>query len=160
MGNQQISSELKDLIEIPEMEGYYTDGNGALYSTKRYASPRLLRQSDHYGNNTVQPYKRLKIGGKARLAHRVIASVHVGRQLRRGEHVNHIDGNAINNALSNLEVVTHQENVLHAVKNNLYCSGADWYAARGLRCPEGREISETRSWSPERTVKAHECTAP
>lgn len=158
MGNQQESSKRKDLTEIPEMENYYTDCKGELYSTKRYAEPRRLGQYDHYGRSD-QPYRRVCMGGKLHLVHRVVARVLVGRELLSDEQVNHIDGLAINNALSNLEVVTHKENVKHAKDSGLYCSGPAWYAARGMSKQECGKSSETRSRSPERTVKAHECAS-
>lgn len=159
MANQQESSDSLGLIEIPGLDGYFTDGNGRIYSTKRGAVPKLMTDYDHYGNHSSQPHKRLKIGGKLQLAHRVIARVICGRELLASELVNHVDGCTANNSLSNLEIVTHKENVQHAVSNGLYCSGAAWYAARGVGFPEGRESSETRSYRPERTMKAHECAA-
>lgn len=75
---------------------------------------------------------RVKIDKKLQLLHRVLASIHVGRPLLKSEVVNHIDGNTVNNHLDNLEVVSQRENVQHATANNLYCSGDDWYKARGI----------------------------
>lgn len=144
MADQQESSHSLNLKSIPEMDGYYAAINGDIYSCKRNNIPKIMKQRDHFGNHTNQPYKRLKVNGKHMLAHRVIASLLIGRQLMKTEQVNHIDGNASNNCLDNLEIVTHEENVKHAVDRGLYCNGPAWYAARGMSCPEGRESSETR----------------
>lgn len=125
-----------DLIAIPECNGYFTDGFGNIFSTRR-GGLHQMQPHDHYGNHSNQPYKRLTIEGKSQFVHRIVARVLVGRKLLDNEHVNHKDGNASNNALSNLEIVTHQENVQHATINKLYCHGRAWYAARGLSDPEG-----------------------
>ena len=37
-----------------------------------------------------------------------------------------------NNVYENLELASHHEQVAHAVQNGLYCSGKEWYKARGL----------------------------
>ena len=137
MDNQQESSQFLDLIEIPELLGYYADKYGNIYSTKRSALPKLLKQCNHYGKS-AQPYKRLKIAGKAQLSHRVLASIIKKRPLTVDEMVNHLDGNGQNNNLDNLEIVSHKQNVQHAVDNGLYCSGKRWYLARGLEIPRNR----------------------
>lgn len=135
MGDQQESSSLTDLIEIPGYKGYWTDGKGAIYSTKRSPGPRRISASKHVARGR-KTYRRVKVDGKAHLEHRVMAAVHVGRPLNESEVINHVDGNTTNNELSNLQVTSHKENVRHAVENNLYCSGKEWYRSRGLEVPE------------------------
>lgn len=49
--------------------------------------------------------------------HRHLASIKVGRWIDGDEHVHHIDGNKLNNDLSNLEVLTNSE---HAKLHNPY----------------------------------------
>jgi hypothetical protein len=58
----------------------------------------------------------LKKGKKSvyRLVHCLVASVFIGPKLS-GMDVNHKDGNKLNNHLSNLEYVTHAQNMLHAI---------------------------------------------
>ena len=130
MGNQQVSVNHTNLIPIPARSGYYTDGLGNILSTKQ-KNVKILKKRLHYGKSK-NPYIKTKVGDTNALAHRIIASVHVGRPLLSTEVVNHINGVTTDNALSNLEVVDHRQNVKHAVENKLYCSGEAWYKARGL----------------------------
>jgi hypothetical protein len=50
----------------------------------------------------------------------------------KGHDCNHIDGNKLNNKLSNLEYVSHQKNVIHAIKLGLkkFKYGADNHASK------------------------------
>ena len=67
-------------------------------------------------------YKFVRIGKKSYPLHRVVASTFIPNPENKPQ-VNHIDGNKTNNAVSNLEWVTNQENVQHAVKLGLRGSG-------------------------------------
>ena len=75
-------------------------------------------------------YKRLRFctEGKSKLVylHRILAEVYLENADNK-PCVNHIDGNKLNNDLSNLEWVTYSENTQHAVLNNLHISGEDCY---------------------------------
>jgi hypothetical protein len=43
--------------------------------------------------------------------HRIIAEQKIGRKIRKGEDVNHIDGNPLNNKPDNLEVLSHRDHM-------------------------------------------------
>lgn len=131
MGNQQARLTTQDLLQIPEMDNYFVDLVGNIYSTVKSIEPKKLKPYQHFGRRR-KPYIRVSLKHKHYLLHRLIASTKVGRKLYKHEVVNHIDGDTSNNALSNLEVVSQHENVQHAVANNLYCSGDAWYVARGI----------------------------
>lgn len=57
-----------------------------------------------------------------RLVHRLVAEVHIPNPDKLAE-VNHIDGNKLNNAVSNLEWVSREDNKKHAVKHGLTARG-------------------------------------
>lgn len=61
-----------------------------------------------------QGYIRTTLGD----VHRLMAKTFL-RELKKGEQVNHIDGNKLNNQLYNLEIVTAKQNQQHALKNGL-----------------------------------------
>jgi hypothetical protein len=61
-----------------------------------------------YGN-----YWHVKVNGKNYLLHRLIAIAFLTNPEDKPQ-VNHIDGNASNYSLSNLEWVTNQENQIHS----------------------------------------------
>lgn len=131
MGDQQGSSEKTRLISLVNKEGYFVDAEGFIYSQRR-GKMKKLSLITHYGRSK-NPYLRVKMGGKLHMAHRIILEAKIGRELNCGEFANHINGDTTDNRMVNLEVTTHRENVEHAVSNGLYCSGEDWYKARGLR---------------------------
>lgn len=127
MDNQQI----KTLHAIPNFTGYFCNEFGEIYSTNKGKSLRKLKPHLTKGRGT-KPYLRMKVKGKLYLVHRLVVSAKYGRPLNDGEFVNHINAETTDNSFNNLEIVSHKENVKHAVHNDLYCSGTEWYLARGL----------------------------
>jgi len=59
-------------------------------------------------------YRSYGINGKTTNAHRMVAHCFLGPRPNLKHQVNHIDGNKLNNHISNLEYVTNQENAIHA----------------------------------------------
>lgn len=71
-----------------------------------------------------------KINGKFRSqrVHRFVAALFI-RPIKKGEQVNHIDGNRENNRLDNLEIVSPKDNIRNAVERGVFaglgkCKGA------------------------------------
>ncbi len=60
--------------------------------------------------------------GKSYYLHRLIAMAFISNPKNK-LFINHIDGNKLNNDISNLEWCTFQENMIHAVKNGLTIKG-------------------------------------
>ena len=54
-------------------------------------------------------YKTIAVGGKQVREHRWAMEQHLGRKLESWEHVHHKDGNHLNNALENLEVLSNAD---------------------------------------------------
>lgn len=65
-----------------------------------------------------------ELGQRRAKIHRLVATAFVGKPHGRVE-VNHIDGNTRNNRWENLEWVSHQQNMAHAVELGLIKSGED-----------------------------------
>jgi len=104
---------------------YYIEniGNGQykVYSDKTGVL-KELKQSHVYNTKRVnaKPYVQVGVSG-CQLLHRLVASTFIGDIT--GLTVNHIDGNTLNNTISNLEIVTQLENNLHAIKEGLMPTG-------------------------------------
>jgi len=60
-------------------------------------------------NRGPRNYKRIVVNGEEVREHRWIMEQHLGRKLETWEHVHHIDGNHLNNSLSNLEVLSNAD---------------------------------------------------
>jgi len=71
--------------------------------------PREVKQTTRDG------YKTISWKGHALSVHRLVYQAYLG-ELEDDLEINHIDGNRSNNHFSNLEQITHSENVQHAYR--------------------------------------------
>lgn len=116
------------VIPIGEHITYTIDEFGNVYSHK----PSGVRKLSPYQHKARKGklYVGVRAGKRSYLVHRLAMAAKVGRMLQPSEQVNHINGDTQDNRTNNLEIVTHQQNVQHAVENRLYCSGDAWHKAR------------------------------
>ena len=101
--------------EIKGLEGRYSvDENGNVFSHHRgiKLKPGL----------TSRRYLDVNLAGKRRQVHRLVAEAFLPDFLDKPQ-VNHKDGNKQNNHISNLEMATSSENMLHAYKTGLNRKG-------------------------------------
>ncbi|CAE7735898.1 unnamed protein product [Symbiodinium sp. CCMP2456] len=71
-----------------------------------------------FGNWLDNGYYRVKVTGELYYVHRLVARAFLGPPDPCRWQVNHVDGNAGNNALSNLQYVSHSENQRHSFHTN------------------------------------------
>lgn len=116
----KIEEQRKD---IPGYEGYYEAsnfgnirssiirGHGGTTNKKHILKPSVNKCGYYvvvFSINNVRKQKRVN---------RLVISAFLG--IEEGKDVNHIDGNKLNNRLSNLEYCTRSENMKHAYSNGL-----------------------------------------
>ena len=110
-------------VDIQGYEGkYQVDTNGAVYSVKRKGkgSARTGGQLAYIVLNSGYASVSLSSNNtkKRFLVHRLVATSFIPN-IDNKPQVNHIDGNKLNNSVSNLEWTTQSENMTHAVKLGL-----------------------------------------
>jgi hypothetical protein len=151
MDNQQ---ESLDWFKLPDFKNYYCTASG-LIGSKARGKLKILKPHKHYGRVKTSFYLRIEVSSKLYLVHRLIASAKYQMKLDEFSHlqVNHIDANKANNSFENIELVTSEQNVKHAVELNLYQSGSEWYAARSRNLQ--RSGIETRTVSNIPTNALH-----
>lgn len=102
--------------DIKGYEGFYQVSNlGRIKSIPRNGTiknSKILKQNVVRGYGQIALQKRGKI--KYEKVHRLVAKMFIFNQNNLPE-VNHIDGNKLNNNVSNLEWVTTRDNQLHSV---------------------------------------------
>lgn len=101
---------------VPEVKDrYFINEDGELFTD--YGQKKLR---DGVKNGYVKNCLILKNGGsKSYFRHRLVMMCFSPNKNQDNLQVNHIDGNKLNNKLSNLEWCTNQENRIHAVKLGL-----------------------------------------
>ena len=125
MGNPLV----KNLsLPINEHIPYSVDEMGNVYSHKKSGDRKLSPYLHKARKGKL--YVGVRAGKRSYLVHRLMMAAKIGRMLLPSEQVNHINGDTQDNRMSNLEIVSHKQNVQHAVENGLYCSGEAWHKAR------------------------------
>jgi hypothetical protein len=102
--------------DIPNFEGHYqVSDTGKIRSLKYRNKQGLIRVLKPHVGKWGYAYHILCKAGKRFTVknHKAVMDAFVGPA--NGLHVNHIDGDKLNNNLDNLEYVTSQENTQHAV---------------------------------------------
>lgn len=103
--------------EIKGYPGYFINRHGSVMNAHGH-----IMHAKKTNNSTTGYYAtKLFVNGKPKypLIHRLLALTFLGDPPTGKHVVNHIDGNGLNNSLSNLEWVTVRENVRHAVRIGL-----------------------------------------
>ena len=114
-------------IEILGYNGNYTiSEDGVILSNSAKLSKKADKSITHSLTEDGYEFVRLSLNYKVRkhFVHRLIAQ-HFIPNPNGLEQVNHIDGNKRNNAISNLEWCSRQDNMKHAALNNLMQNGSD-----------------------------------
>lgn len=97
----------KELLDFP---GYYITDCGKVISN-RNNQLKILKPAF-----TTYKYLMVSLSGKSKYIHRLVAENFLELDSRE---VNHIDGNKLNNHVSNLEWCTRSENIKHAFDKGL-----------------------------------------
>lgn len=114
--------------EIEGYDKYYITDEGKVYSDKYNERRELSPRKNQRGYLYVNLCKNGKY--KSVMVHKLVAK-HFLENYTETLQVNHIDGNKLNNDVSNLEMVTQSENIRHAIKHKLLTPKSHeshWYA--------------------------------
>lgn len=117
---QHLLERVKAAGEWREVPGWpYDASDTGVLRSRRTGKPIVPAiSSGGYARCTFQVDKKRR---DVRI-HRAVAEAWFG-SIKEGLEVNHIDGNKLNNAPSNLEIVTPEQNRLHAVLHGLTAKG-------------------------------------
>lgn len=105
------NTEHEEFFSIPNFSNYYISKKGNIYhsSKKKLMNQNILNGTGYKAVNIKNDdgkYQTKKI-------HRLLMEIFVPNPLNK-KCINHIDGNKLNNDLSNLEWASHSDNLYHA----------------------------------------------
>lgn len=90
---------------------WYDDSSGSLLRrTSRGDKYQVGSSAGYIEPKKHTSYRKVKIGAKSIFVHRLIWEICNGVKLEKDEHIDHIDGNGLNNKIENLRKVSHREN--------------------------------------------------
>lgn len=131
--------------DIQGYEGLYQVSNlGNVKSLNwNHCNQQKLLSLDFNGTETKGRYYKVTLfknhKRKGHLVHRLVAEAFIPNPKNKPQ-VNHIDGNKINNCVSNLEWVTEKENVNHAIKHELRPRICTFERKKGANNPLSKPI--------------------
>lgn len=103
-----------NVVEVKGFESlYYVSSSGEVFNKKK----KLKTYINNAGYECID-LRDLKGKRYKFLVHRLVALNFLPNPLNK-KYVNHLDGNKLNNCLSNLEWVTNSENIVHARRTGL-----------------------------------------
>jgi hypothetical protein len=117
MENNTFNVDGKELRLFPLNENYGVTIDGDLYSRSR--NIWMKKALTKFGYHQVNVKTPSKTSGVCYL-HRIVLMAWGSMPPEGKNEVNHIDGNKLNNHVSNLQWNSRSENILHAVKNGLF----------------------------------------
>lgn len=154
-----MSDQRNDFVPIPGFLHYEINRQGVVRS-----KDRTLRKTDgsvqprkgrilspgrgSHGYLTVSLHENGK--GTSHCIHRLVATSFLG--IQDGKEVNHIDGNKMNNNLSNLEWVTRQQNTRHAFDHGLAKTGKAHHSFKGSIVAVNATTGETFKMSGTKEI--------
>jgi hypothetical protein len=112
----KLSDKMEAMTEIKEIEGY---PNYLIYSDGRVWSKKNKKFLKGGLDTRGYPMVNLGIDGKNKRIHKLVALCFISNPENKPQ-VNHIDGNKVNNDISNLEWVTGLENMRHSFEIGLH----------------------------------------
>lgn len=109
--------------ELENFPGYLICRNGVIVSIKKEIA---IQRSPHIGTHKYLSVGLLDKNKKkcTKLVHRLVAEVFLDNYALNLQ-VNHIDFDRLNNNVSNLEMVTMEDNLKHSRDNGRYCEPKD-----------------------------------
>ena len=130
---------------IKGYEGYYEVSSlgrvCSLHSGHGKTPGRLKKLSDHARGYKFVKLHRRDGSCRAPLVHRLVVEAFIG-PIPDGYEVNHIDGDKRNNCVTNLEIVTRQQNIDHAVATGLISNKGERNSQSKLTAEQVREIRD------------------
>ena len=105
-------TEMRQFRDSP----YYVTKDGRIFNMSKNIEMRQEKTGNYYRITTQYNLK-----GKHFLVHRMVWEAFNG-MIPDGYDIDHLDGNPANNALENLEIVTHQENIKRRKMDYSYVS--------------------------------------
>lgn len=113
--------------------------------------------TEHAQGGIIRPavYARTKFSADGRklhpFVHRVVAEAFLGPKPKPGYHVNHKNGDTLDNRAENLEWISCRENQLHALDMGLSCARGEKHPRAKLTADQVREIRAryTGAWGEQ-----------
>jgi hypothetical protein len=101
----------EEIFPIKNAEGYFVSKSGNVYSNKKHKkSKKILKLKPMKNKHGYLVIDLRPVGQGMKQIHRIVAETFIPKT---NETVNHIDGDKLNNNVSNLEWLSFYENQLH-----------------------------------------------